>query len=789
MNPMSNFTYYRRNRRHALILFALMGLVTAAMYLTGAMLSTAFDIGRLNYMFLSKFSIVNPEIDENGADPTVIAQIRANLDVERVIPASTFYVRLPAITGTNGFDFLGLMADDLPYILEKCGATLIAGRMLEPGTNGLLLSEKVATSLGLQVGDIVESAVDPELYNNVIVPLEVVGILESDVRLGIVSLEFYNHHESFRGFAELFLVVARDGRETAVDDYLWKEIQTPYTTVQTYQSVNQEVNQEYLKSFGVLAPSVIIVAIAFALVVVAANWVAFSKRLPELGILHAMGYSRKSLTRHLMLETATLSILSWTVGLSLSWLALLALDLFFFAPHGQDISIIMVGALGLTLPLPIAVIGFTFFGIRGIISRLDPIAIIEQSELSQEKKPKRRITTSSSSPKPLAAMTFYRRHKRRVLLLISAMSMMIVAVVLVVFTFDVSQRAQTPASRFLSQVSWVRSYAPGEGPNPGIIAQVRTHPLVEKVIPVAPRYHMFGVHIPPFLDIEASPFGVYAEDMKALVELYDLKLKEGRLPQPYTNELVIPEALARNRDLEIGDVIGDPEHPAYPGANPLPAQFVISGIFAQSKTLENENWLGFVSLEFLESHEAFRLPDSLPIFVVPKSGQKDILNDWLENELTSEKDVEVLTFRQEIARDQQELAVFLLVMGAVEILISIVAAVALAGLNHIFISQRQPEFGILHALGFKRRHLVGRGLQETVFTTGAAWGLSAFLVLLVILYIRFNLFEPLGLVFDLFNGTPWFYTLPIPVSVLVVTASTITWTLRKIDPVTIIEQR
>jgi hypothetical protein len=43
--------------------------------------------------------------------------------------------------------------------------------------------------------------------------------------------------------------------------------------------------------------------------------------------------------------------------------------------------------------------------------------------------------------------------------------------------------------------------------------------------------------------------------------------------------------------------------------------------------------------------------------------------------------------------------------------------------------------------------------------------------------------------FDLFKITPWLYTLPIPVAVLVVTACTTAWTLSKVDAVSIVERR
>jgi hypothetical protein len=488
------------------------------------------------------------------------------------------------------------------------------------------------------------------------------------------------------------------------------------------------------------------------------------------------------------METATLASVGWAMGIGLSWLILYILKVTFFAPRGHDLPIVQLSALGLSLPLPTAVGGFTFISVRRILSRLDPVAIIERGEQGQEGDQKRGMTASKSSPKPLASTTFYKRHRRRAMFLISAMSLMIVAVVLAIFLLAASSDAQEPGLRYLSRLSIVRPIGAGDGLDPGAVAQVRTHPAVERVIPVAPRYHLLSIRIPPFTAPEASPFGVYAEDMAYLVELYGLELKQGRLPRPHTNEMAIPEILAQNRDLQIGDAIGDPDHPAYPDAESLPTEFVISGIFARSTAPEDENWLGFVSLEFLESHEAFHIPDVPPLIVVPKAGQKDAMDDWLENELAG-VGVSVLTFRQEVDRIRQSAQTQMLVFALLESVIATVAAIALAVLNYIFVSQRQAEFGLLHALGYGRLRLVWRTVREAIFTTGIAWTFSAILCLMGLLSLQFGVYAPLGLKLNPFNLTPWLFTLPIPVAVLVVITGTMARTLSKLDPVAIIDRR
>jgi hypothetical protein len=80
-------------------------------------------------------------------------------------------------------------------------------------------------------------------------------------------------------------------------------------------------------------------------------------------------------------------------------------------------------------------------------------------------------------------------------------------------------------------------------------------------------------------------------------------------------------------------------------------------------------------------------------------------------------------------------------------------------------------------------------MGETALATGVAWGLSAFLFLMGLLYLQFGLFAPVGLRLDFFNLTPWLFTLPIPVAVLAVTTATVARTLSNLDPVAIIERR
>ena len=406
MNPLSALTFYRRHKRRAALLLSTVGVVTAGIYLMVALIWAMFiEPGRSNFMFLSRFSVVVPRFYENVPDPAVIAQviaqIRANPDVAQVIPASTIWIALPQVMagGSTGFSLLGLMQEDMPYILERCGATLKEGQLPGPRTNGLLLSEKVAASLGLQVGDTIHDSINPQLYGNIAAPLEVVGILESDVRLGIVSLEFLNGHELYGMFSTQFLVVAQENREAAVDDFLRSEVQTTRTDVMTPRKLNERIANEALPGLVLLALIITIVTIAFALVIVVVNRIAFSRRLPEFGILHATGLSKTWLIRRLTMETTTLVSVGWAMGIGLSWLVLHLLKVTLFAPRGHDLNVIAWTPIVFALPIPTTVVGFMLISVRRILSRLDPVAVVERGEQSQEGHRKRGMTASKSSAK------------------------------------------------------------------------------------------------------------------------------------------------------------------------------------------------------------------------------------------------------------------------------------------------------------------------------------------------------------------------------------------------------
>lgn len=271
-----------------------------------------------------------------------------------------------------------------------------------------------------------------------------------------------------------------------------------------------------------------------------------------------------------------------------------------------------------------------------------------------------------------------------------------------------------------------------------------------------------------------------------LMDLFGMHLVEGRLPRARTNEIVISEAVALNRGLSVGDMVGRPVQQR-DRVDPLitddiPTEMIVTGLLSP-----DDLWLGFASFEYLQSHE---LTSSRPVhlLVLPAQGHKRELDTWLE-ESVAPAVTDVYTYGLQRRESQQTRRTMLLLFAAVESIIAIVAAISLAALNYIFFAQRREEFGILQAIGRSRMWLLLRTVRESASIVAVAWLIGAAVCVVSLLYAQANVYSPRGLSLDLSNLAPWLFTLPIPLTVVAVTAGTIARMLSKLDLVSIIERR
>jgi ABC-type lipoprotein release transport system permease subunit len=788
MNPLSPVTYHLRHKRTTLLLMALVCLATIGLYLMVSVLDSIPM--RAQFSYLTKVSRVYPAAG-SSLDPGVLAQIETHPDVAHVILNNGVWISPPTLIGTDSLRLTGVSQEDAQYLMIHCGVRLKEGRMFKPRTSEIVLSEEVVRALGLGIGDEIERSVNDMYYARVPAPLVLVGILEGDptvnpgpsVRVGFASYEYLEAHELFAPRPVSLLVAAQEGRKDVVDEFLETTVASARTETETYREVAQLVawaRQGLYIMFGVVN---CLVAVVVALVVGVINRIALMQRVSELGLLHAVGYHRNRIVRRMTLETAVVTGIGWGAGLGLSLIALYGLKSGLYYAKGMELDLANLMPLWFVAPIPVVVIAFAAFSVKRIFAQFDAVAIIERGKLSTEAEG-RKQTVKRSTTRPLSPRTFYRRHRRRGIMLVVSMALMILGVAFPVFLMSATLDAMRPDYEYLRYVGEV---APGigDGVDPGVAAQIRSHPAVARVVQTVPLW--VQVLVPPGGGSEVSIYGVSEGDLPVLMDLFDVQLVKGQLPRPRSNEIVMSRVTALNRGLRVGDTIGRPVQERNGEDNPMivddiPTEMVVVGLLSR-----DDLWLGFTSLEYLQSHEltASRSPWLL---VVPAAERKGELDAWLEESVASAQ-TRVYTYDAERREFEEIMRLAMLLFAAVESIIAIVAAVALAALNYIFFAQRQEEFGILHAIGRSRPWLVFRTVKETGSAVGLAWLVGAVVCVLGLIGFQALVYTPRGLNLDFFSFAPWLFTLPIPLAVIVVGAGTIARTLRQLDPVAVIERR
>jgi putative ABC transport system permease protein len=605
------------------------------------------------------------------------------------------------------------------------------------------------------------------------------------IRLGLVSYEYLGSHEAYASLPSSLVVVAQKGREDAVDRFLELTIASPRAVVSNRQSLSEGKAQAAL-IFHLIAGAVDVpIAIVIALVVASINRIALTQRLEELGLLHAVGYSRRRLLGRLTLETVALAAGGWLTGLAIAWLLFAGLKACVIGPC-LELDLGNLAPIWFALPIPLALIALTTFSMARTLTRFDAVAIIERGKLSIEPGDQRRAGRRSyaphSSTKPFSAWTFYLRHRRQGLTLVVTMALMTVGVAYPVFLFMPQVDAIKLLSEHLHYVSVV-SPAMGASLDPGVAARIRTHPAVADAIPTI-RLSL-AIRMPPSHN-SASMYGVSEDDMQRLLDLYGVRLEEGRLPRPRTNEIAVSRGVATNRSLHVGDQVG---RPAYEYDAGLPTEMEVVGILSRPPRdlLDSDLWLGLTSYEYLRSHTLYS-SRRISLLVVPAPGHKGEVDAWLEESVASEE-TGVQTYGRELRESQEITLLMALIVAVVESVLAIVAAAALAVLSYVFFVQRREEFGTLHAMGYGRTWLVLRTLRETVSAIAVAWLVAAAICGVGLVYVQVGLYGPKGLTVDFLNPAPWLFTLPMPLAVVAVSTSLVAWTLSRLDPVSIIERR
>ncbi|MEE9415916.1 MAG: FtsX-like permease family protein, partial [Acidimicrobiales bacterium] len=251
----------------------------------------------------------------SDTDPTVevTSEVLADLKARPELESVTGYrfLRDGMSVNDDGKDVFGI---DFAIAPDHLDGNVVSGKMLGAGVHDLALHVDPAFDLGVQVGDSVEAVMADGLPET----LTVTAIYEDSAIYGnwVISLELMQEHspQDFIGFMTATVPEGDDALEqarTAIDEVAQKYPQI----VAEDRAEFQESNERNLSSILAVINVFLLLALLIAFLGIV-NTLALSvfERTRELGLLRAVGMTRRQLRRMVRWEAVIVAVFGAILG-------------------------------------------------------------------------------------------------------------------------------------------------------------------------------------------------------------------------------------------------------------------------------------------------------------------------------------------------------------------------------------------------------------------------------------------------------------------------------------------
>ena len=263
--------------------------------------------------------VISPKQDnaEIGIPPTIASDIKAaGVGDALGLVATRFFVK-----EAGEFKAKGVLAVSAPDAQAVLQLTFIEGGFNDLDKDGILYSADKANRDGLKVGD----PVAVKLLDGTEVALTVQGIFDADV-FGNLIVERSLFDGQSRPLSDLSVFVRSDDGVTAAGTATIREIVDRYPTAKA-QTRDEYINEQSKQIDGflnfiyaLLGMSIFIAVIG----VVITLWLAVYERRRELGLLRAVGMTKRQVRRSVLWEsmiTGVVGVVLGTVlGVALGWI-------------------------------------------------------------------------------------------------------------------------------------------------------------------------------------------------------------------------------------------------------------------------------------------------------------------------------------------------------------------------------------------------------------------------------------------------------------------------------------
>lgn len=273
---------------------------------------------------------------------------------------------------------------------------------------------------------------------------------------------------------------------------------------------------------------------------------------------------------------------------------------------------------------------------------------------------------------PLSTFTYIKMNAKKMIAIASSIGLAILFIYILTITINTINH-----SLISIDLKPTEQYSIIYGSSEGSVSEdhiqlIQSHPSTEQVIRVQ-GLHTYYTHIMGG-SVGLTIWKMNEVDVERFIDRLQLQLKEGRLPKPGAQELVLHEFLLQNKGLRLGDFIG----------NQIEATETIPGSYEIVGVLTGDSITGFGTLASSEKHDE---PKNL-IMVFHKDGEREVSNLYLKQALPPETQLVTYNRVTEIIEDNtQELYTTLNITLLVTI---IVLSITTANITYLhFLSVRR----------------------------------------------------------------------------------------------------
>ncbi len=370
MRPLSTVNYFLKNKRKLLSSMIIIVVAICMVYIMECFIASIvqsiypLDATRFEHASIIVTTENTPEMSQE-----ILSSLDESENIDRVICITVKQIVFSVPGSTTHAAVFAAAPDDIPYLMDSFQIGVVDGRLPESGTDEIAVDDNVAENNGLQIG----SQTNIDVSHGLDRQYTVVGILGSESHISLTGAPMPTDSRlkyDERGYI-VFHTVGRSPQAEQEVTALSSQGLNVWTLAR-YERLYAVNNQTFL----VLDIVVVLSIIAMVLCLVCSKYAQFFSRKSEIGVLSALGYTRREIIIRTFREVAITNLVGFIAGLGLAvFLSRIFVTLAFSSIGGTGIYLYRKAA-ALSLLAPVLTTVFTLIPVNRLINKVDAISIV-----------------------------------------------------------------------------------------------------------------------------------------------------------------------------------------------------------------------------------------------------------------------------------------------------------------------------------------------------------------------------------------------------------------------------